>query len=143
MEEKTNMHRSLILKVATQYLMPLLLVFSIFLLLRGHNEPGGGFVGGLVAASALMLYAISDSPSALWKLLPLDPRFIAGIGLLISLTSGILPILFDLPFMTGMWLTNPLPVIGKVGTPTLFDVGDYFLVIGVVVWILLEFAEDE
>lgn len=143
MEEKTNMHRSLILKVATQYLMPLLLVFSIFLLLRGHNEPGGGFVGGLVAASALMLYAISDSPSALWKLLPLDPRFIAGIGLLISLTSGILPILFDLPFMTGMWLTNPLPVIGKVGTPTLFDVGVYFLVIGVVVWILLEFAEDE
>lgn len=137
------MHRSLILKVATQYLMPLLLVFSIFLLLRGHNEPGGGFVGGLVAASALMLYAISDSPSALWKLLPLDPRFIAGIGLLISLTSGILPILFDLPFMTGMWLTNPLPVIGKVGTPTLFDVGVYFLVIGVVVWILLEFAEDE
>lgn len=143
MEEKTNMHRSLILKVATQYLMPLLLVFSIFLLLRGHNEPGGGFVGGLVAASALMLYAISDSPSALWKLLPLDPRFIAGIGLLISLTSGILPILFDLPFMTGMWLTNPLPVIGKVGTPTLFDIGVYFLVIGVVVWILLEFAEDE
>ena len=137
------MHRSLILKVATQYLMPLLLVFSIFLLLRGHNEPGGGFVGGLVAASALMLYAISDSPSALWKLLPLDPRFIAGIGLLISLTSGILPILFDLPFMTGMWLTNPLPVIGKVGTPTLFDIGVYFLVIGVVVWILLEFAEDE
>lgn len=137
------MQRSLILRVATQYLMPLLLVFSIFLLLRGHNEPGGGFVGGLVASSALMLYAISDSPSALWKLLPVDPRFIAGIGLLISLSSGILPILFDLPFMTGMWLTNPIPVIGKVGTPTLFDVGVYFLVIGVVVWILLEFAEDE
>ncbi len=137
------MHRSLILKVATQYLMPLLLVFSIFLLLRGHNEPGGGFVGGLVAASALMLYAISDSPSALWKLLPVDPRLLAGIGLLISLTSGILPILFDLPFMTGMWFSNPLPVVGKVGTPTFFDVGVYFLVIGVVVWILLEFAEDE
>jgi multicomponent Na+:H+ antiporter subunit B len=45
--------------------------------------------------------------------------------------------------MTSMWVENPLPVIGKVGTPTLFDMGVYFLVIGVVVWILLEFAEDE
>jgi multicomponent Na+:H+ antiporter subunit B len=118
-------------------------VFSVFLLLRGHNEAGGGFVGGLVAASALMLYAISSSPSALWKLFPLDPRFVAGIGLLISLLSGFFPVFFGLPFMTGMWIENPLPVIGKVGTPTLFDVGVYFLVIGVVVWILLEFAEDE
>jgi len=137
------MQRSLILQVAARYLMPLMFVFSVFLLLRGHNEAGGGFVGGLVAASALMLYAISSSPSALWKLLPLDPRFIAGIGLLLSLLSGFIPILFGFPFMTGLWIENPLPVIGKVGTPTLFDVGVYFLVIGVVVWILLEFAEDE
>lgn len=137
------MQRSLILQVATRYLMPLMFVFSVFLLLRGHNEAGGGFVGGLVAASALMLYAISSSPSALWKLLPLDPRFIAGIGLLLSLLSGIIPIANGLPFMTGMWIENPLPVVGKIGTPTLFDVGVYFLVIGVVVWILLEFAEDE
>lgn len=137
------MQRSLILRVATRFLMPLMFVFSIFLLLRGHNEAGGGFVGGLVAASALMLYAISSSPSALWKLLPLDPRFIAGFGLLMSLLAGFIPIFNGLPFMTGMWVENSLPVVGKVGTPTLFDVGVYFLVIGVVVWILLEFAEDE
>lgn len=137
------MQRSLILQVATHFLMPLMFVFSFFLLLRGHNEVGGGFVGGLVAASALMLYAISSSPSALWKLLPLDPRFIAGFGLLMSLLAGFFPIFFGLPFMTGMWVENSLPVVGKVGTPTLFDAGVYFLVIGVVVWILLEFAEDE
>lgn len=137
------MQRSLILQVAARYLMPLMFIFSIFLLLRGHNEAGGGFVGGLVASSALMLYAISSSPSALWKLLPFDPRFIAGFGLLVAVISGIIPLLFGLPFMTSMWVENPLPVVGKVGTPTLFDVGVYFLVIGVVVWILLEFAEDE
>ncbi|MBW6472669.1 MAG: Na+/H+ antiporter subunit B [Anaerolineaceae bacterium] len=137
------MQRSIILPVATRYLMPLMLVFSIFLLLRGHNEVGGGFVGGLVAASALMLYAISTSPSALWKLLPLDPRFIAAIGLFISLFSGFIPLFYGKPFMTGMWIETPLPVLGKIGTPTLFDVGVYVLVIGVVVWILLEFAEDE
>jgi len=137
------MQRSIILPVATRFLMPLMLVFSIFLLLRGHNEVGGGFVGGLVAASALMLYAISTSPSALWKLLPLDPRFIAGIGLIISLFSGFIPLMYEKPFMTGMWIETPLPVVGKIGTPTLFDLGVYILVIGVVVWILLEFAEDE
>lgn len=137
------MQRSLILQVATRYLMPLMFVFSFFLLLRGHNEVGGGFVGGLVAASALILYAISSSPSALWDLLPFDPRFIAGFGLLMSVLAGCIPILFGLPFMTGMWVENPLPVVGKIGTPTLFDFGVYFLVIGVVVWILLEFAEDE
>lgn len=137
------MQRSIILPVATRFLMPLMLVFSIFLLLRGHNEVGGGFVGGLVAASALMLYAISTSPSALWKLLPLDPRFMAAIGLLISLFSGFIPMFYRKPFMTGMWIETPLPVLGKIGTPTLFDLGVYVLVIGVVVWILLEFAEDE
>lgn len=137
------MQRSIILPVATRFLMPLMLVFSIFLLLRGHNEVGGGFVGGLVAASALMLYAISTSPSALWKLLPLDPRIIAAIGLLISLFSGFIPLFYEKPFMTGMWIETSLPVVGKVGTPTLFDLGVYILVIGVVVWILLEFAEDE
>jgi multicomponent Na+:H+ antiporter subunit B len=137
------MQRSIILPVATRFLMPLMLVFSIFLLLRGHNEGGGGFVGGLGAASALMLYAISTSPSALWRLLPLDPRFIAAIGLLISLFSGFISMFYEKPFMTNMWIEAPLPVLGKIGTPTLFDLGVYILVVGVVVWILLEFAEDE
>ncbi len=137
------MKRSLILLESTRYLMPLMLVFSIFLLFRGHNEVGGGFVGGLVAASALMLYAISNSPSALWKLLPLDPRYIAVTGLLIALLSGLIPLFAGKPFMTGMWISEPLAVLGKVGTPTIFDVGVYILVVGVIVWILLEFAGDE
>jgi len=137
------MQRSIILPIATRYLMPLMLVFSVFLLFRGHNEVGGGFVGGLVAASALMLYAISNTPSALWKLLPIDPRFIAVTGLLIALLSGLIPLFAGKPFMTGMWISEPLVVLGKVGTPTIFDVGVYILVVGVVVWILLEFAEDE
>ena len=114
------MKRSLILRKSTRYLMPLMLVFSIFLLFRGHNEVGGGFVGGLVAASALMLYAISNTPSALWKLLPIDPRFIAVSGLLVALLSGLIPVFYGRPFMTGMWMREPLAVVGKVGTPTLF-----------------------
>lgn len=136
------MQRSILLSAATRYLMPLMLVFSFFLLLRGHNEVGGGFVGGLVAASALMLYGIAISPTALRKLLPVEPHLIVGSGLLAALVSGLIPVLSGQPFMTGLWLKTPVPVIGKVGTPLLFDIGVYFLVIGMALWILLTLAED-
>jgi multicomponent Na+:H+ antiporter subunit B len=136
------MQRSLLLSVAARYLMPLMLVFSVFLLIRGHNEIGGGFAGGLVAASALMLYGIALSPAALRKLLPIQPRLMISIGLSLALLSGLIPMLAGMPFMTGIWLKTPLPVIGKLGTPLLFDSGVYLVVIGVVVWILLTAAEE-
>lgn len=136
------MHRSILLSAAARYLMPLMLVFSVFLLIRGHNEVGGGFVGGLVATSALMLYAIALSPAALRKLLPVEPHLLVSTGLLYALISGLIPMLAGKPFMTGLWLKNPIPVIGKVGTPLLFDTGVYLVVIGVVTWILLTLAEE-
>jgi multicomponent Na+:H+ antiporter subunit B len=136
------MQRSILLLVAARYLMPLMLVFSVFLLLRGHNEVGGGFAGGLVAASALMLYGIAHSPASVRKILPVQPRSLIGIGLLFALLSGLVPMLTGKPYMTGLWLKDPLPVIGKVGTPLLFDTGVYLVVIGVVVWILLTLAEE-
>ncbi len=136
------MQRSILLPVATRYLMPLILTFSIFLLIRGHNEVGGGFVGGLVASSALMLYGIAVSPQDLRRKLPVEPYILVGTGLLISLSSGILPVLYGLPYMTGIWIKTPIPVFGKIGTPLLFDLGVYFLVIGVIMWILLTLAED-
>ena len=136
------MKRSILLSVAARYLMPLMLIFSVFLLIRGHNEVGGGFVGGLVASSALMLYGIAVSPSALRQLLPLEPRLLAGLGLLMAFLAGLIPLLFGKPFLTGLWLKNEIPVIGKIGTPLLFDIGVYFVVIGVVMWILLSLSED-
>ncbi len=136
------MHRSILLSAAARYLMPLMLVFSVFLLIRGHNEVGGGFVGGLVATSALMLYAIALSPAALRKLLPVEPHVLVSAGLISALISGLIPLLAGQPFMTGLWLKNPIPVIGKVGTPLLFDTGVYLVVIGVVTWILLTLAEE-
>ena len=136
------MQRSILLPVATRYLMPLLLVFSIFLLIRGHNEVGGGFVGGLVASSALMLYGIAISPEALRKLLPVSPERLVATGLCVALTSGLASVFAGKPFMTGLWIETEIPVIGKVGTPLLFDVGVYVLVIGIVIWILLTIAEE-
>jgi multicomponent Na+:H+ antiporter subunit B len=133
---------SLILSTATRYLLPLLLLFSVFLLLRGHNDPGGGFVGGLVAAAAFALHAIAYGVAPTRRLLAVDPRMLLSLGLLTSLTSGLVGLALGLPFMTGIWSKGTLPVLGKVGTPLLFDVGVYLVVIGVVLTIVLALAEE-
>ena len=134
--------QSLILTTATRYLLPLLLLFSLFLLLRGHNEPGGGFVGGLVTASAFALNAIALDVQETRLLLKVEPRVLIGVGVLISALSGAIPMLTGKPFLTALWLEQPLPVLGKVGTPFVFDVGVYLLVLGVTLKIIFALAED-
>lgn len=133
---------SLILSTATRYLLPLLLLFSVFVLLRGHNEPGGGFVGGLVAAAALALYAIAYGVAAARQMLRIDPRALIGVGLLIAIGSGLLSAARGLPFLTGLWVERELPLLGKVGTPLLFDVGVFLVVIGVVLTIIFALSEE-
>lgn len=135
--------QSLILSAATRYLMPLLLLFSFFLLLRGHNEPGGGFVGGLVAAAAFALYAFSFDVDRTRQLLRLDPRQLMSIGLLMAALSGMVAWLNQKPFLTALWSKQPWPVLGKVGTPLLFDVGVYMVVLGVTLKIVFALADDD
>lgn len=134
--------RSIILSTATRYLMPLLLIFSIFLLLRGHNEIGGGFVGGLVAAAAITLYTIASDVASARRILGIEPRLIMGLGLLAALVSGGLPLLAGKPFMTGLWLAEPVAVLGKIGTPLLFDLGVYLVVLGTMLLVIFTLAEE-
>lgn len=133
---------SLILSVAGRYLLPLLLLFSLFVLLRGHNEPGGGFVGGLVASSALALYALAyDVPTAR-RLLRLEPRVWIALGLALAGVSGFGGLLTGRPFFAPLWGVQDLPILGKPGTPLLFDIGVYLTVIGVTTLILFSLAEE-
>jgi len=134
---------SVVLRTAIRYLLPLLLLFSVFALLRGHNEPGGGFVGGLVASSAFALYAIAYDVERARQLLPGSPRRLIGLGLLVAALSGMIGVLAGEPFMTAQWDNRPIPVIGKLGTPLLFDIGVYLTVIGVVLTIIFALAEEE
>jgi multicomponent Na+:H+ antiporter subunit B len=134
---------SLILSTATRYILPLMLLFSVFLLLQGHNEPGGGFVGGLVAAAAFSLYAFAFRVERARQALRVDPRQLIGVGLLIAVSSAIISLLAGYPFMTGLWGKTPLPVLGKLGTPFLFDVGVYIVVVGVTLTIIFSLAESE
>jgi multicomponent Na+:H+ antiporter subunit B len=133
---------SLILSTATRYLLPLMLMFSIFLLIRGHNEPGGGFVGGLVAASAFALHAIAHGVAEARRSLRVQPRTVIGVGWLTASASGLPTLLNGQPFMTGWWYKQPLPVLGKVGTPVLFDTGVYLVVLGITLMIIFTLAEE-
>ncbi len=141
-EQQDMKIHSLILATATRYQLPLLLLFSIFLLLRGHNEPGGGFVGGLVAAAAFALYALAYDVDSTYAILKVRPRNLIGIGVLMAAFSGVISLLVGKPFLTALWLKQPLPVLGKVGTPLLFDVGVYFVVLGVTLMIIFALAEE-
>jgi multicomponent Na+:H+ antiporter subunit B len=120
-----------------------MLLFSVFVLVRGHNEPGGGFVGGLVGATALALVLLSEGLGEARRLLRVDPLALVAAGLLVALAAGVPPLLRGWPYMTGRWLRVPLPVVGKVGSPVIFDVGVYLVVLGIVLAILFALAEEE
>jgi multicomponent Na+:H+ antiporter subunit B len=133
---------SVILSTAIRLLLPLLLLFSVFILLRGHNEPGGGFIGGLVAAAAIALYALAEGVEQARRLLKLNPRTLITSGMTLALTSGILPLLLGQPLLTGLWLPSSVPVLGHLGTPLLFDMGVYLLVAGMALLIVLSLMEE-
>jgi multicomponent Na+:H+ antiporter subunit B len=118
--------------------MPLLLLFAVFLLLRGHNEPGGGFVGGLVAAAAFALYAIAYGVERARRALLVDPLTLLGAGLLIALASGVPAALRGQPFLTAQWALEPV----ALGTPALFDIGVFLVVAAVVLMMVFSLAEE-
>lgn len=133
---------SLILATAIRLLLPLMLIFSLFLLLRGHNEPGGGFVGGLVVAAAFALYTLAHGEKEGRRMLRVEPLRLVTVGLITTLVSGLLPMLAGLPFLTALWSSVPAPVIGHAGTPLLFDVGVYLLVAGMALLIIFTLMEE-
>jgi len=135
---------SLILSTAARYLLPLLLLFSFFILIRGHNEPGGGFIGGLVAAAAFALNAIAFDARSTRRTLRVDPRMLIPAGLSIALVSGIIPLFSGDSFMTGKWFSIFVPGLEQldIGTPLLFDCGVYLLVLGVALTMILTLTEE-
>ena len=129
---------SAIFRTGTRYLMPLLLAFAVFLLARGHNQPGGGFVGGLVAAAAFALYQIAYGVERARQRLWVKPMTLLAAGLSIALLSGVPAIFRGQSFMTAQWMAEPVPL----GTPVLFDLGVCLVVSGVVLMMIFSLAEE-
>ncbi|MCK6547651.1 Na+/H+ antiporter subunit B [Myxococcota bacterium] len=120
---------SLIFQTASRMLQPLMLFVSVFLLLRGHHHPGGGFVGGLVAAAAYELQAMAFGVPAARATLRIDLRTIIGVGLASAVVTAALPLALGEPLFTALWLRAAWGgVTVELGTPLVFDLGVYLVV---------------
>ena len=135
---------SLILKTATRLLVGLILTFAVYLLLRGHNAPGGGFAAALVAGTGFALFAISEGPAAVRRAIRIAPQKIAMGGLGLAIVAGLAAPLTGRPFLTGIWWIAKNEQIQKlaVGTPLVFDVGVFFAVLGTILTLILALEEN-
>jgi multicomponent Na+:H+ antiporter subunit B len=130
---------SLILRTLAPFITLLMMVFSIFVTLRGHNAPGGGFIGGLLAASGIALHALAFGVEPTRRRLRLHPLSIAAIGLILSAASGLASAFYGVPYMTGLWFDIGI----DVSTVMSFDLGVYFVVLGAFSSILLALQEKD
>lgn len=123
--------RAVILDVFVRGLYPLMLAASIWILLRGHNEPGGGFIGGMVAVAATAMLAVAQGAEIAQRRMPLGPLRLAAAGVLLSLASGLPALALGDAYMTHLWASLPLGFTDlKVSTVLLFDVGVFAAVWG-------------
>jgi multicomponent Na+:H+ antiporter subunit B len=134
---------TIILRVAVQLLFPMLLAASLLSLFRGHNEPGGGFIGGLVAASAFLLVTLNGGVEEGQRRLRFRPMQFIGAGLSLAFLAAVVPLPFGYQFFEALWADFHIPIIGKPGTPVLFDLGVYLVVIGVVCKIIFSIADND
>lgn len=130
--------KSLILTVGTRLLIGLFLVFSLYVLLRGHNAPGGGFIGGLIGAAGFVLHAFALGAAETRAALRADPRTIAIAGMALALASGLASALAGRGPFTGLWLmVGDLPL----STVLVFDIGVYLAVFGAILTLVLALEE--
>ncbi len=136
--------RTVIFRTVAPGLTAIMVVFSIFVLLRGHNEPGGGFIGGLIAASAIAIYGIAVGVENVRKALRVDPISVAGFGVFIAAFAGLLSLGQSVPFLTGLWSFFEFDNTKiAISTPMVFDIGVYLAVVGTISAIALALEENE
>lgn len=136
--------RTVIFRTVAPYLTSLMVLFSIFVLLRGHNEPGGGFIGGLIAASAFAIYGIACGVAPVRRALYFHPMALSAFGLLLAGLAGMTSLPLSVPFMTGNWFS--LDLFGKdidLSSVLMFDIGVYLVVVGAITSIALALEERD
>ncbi|MGQ1788144.1 MULTISPECIES: MnhB domain-containing protein [unclassified Saccharicrinis] len=129
---------SIILQIASKYLKIIFLSFAFIALYRGHNYPGGGFIGGLLASLYIVYDSLAFTSQQIKKKLRVRPESYMGMGLTCALLSFLPSLLTGAPLMKGTWLSLNIAMLGeiKLGTPLLFDIGVFFTVMGVTLMFL-------
>jgi len=131
-------NRSILLEVIVRILFHTIIVVSIYLLFAGHNAPGGGFAGGLVAGMALVMRYIAGGRWELGAAAPTDAGRLLGAGLILAVGAAVVPLFFGLaPLSSAVWEAE-IPVVGHIEfvSSTFFDIGVYLVVIGLVLDVL-------
>ncbi|MCW3804729.1 MnhB domain-containing protein [Plebeiibacterium marinum] len=136
---------SVILQIATRYLKVLFLSFACIAVIRGHNYPGGGFIGGLLAALYIVYSSLAFSVQQIRRQLKVKPQYYIGLGLLCALLSFMPSLVSGAPLMKGIWFTIDSSIIGKIklGSPLLFDFGVFFTVMGVTLLFLFTLSNHK
>jgi multicomponent Na+:H+ antiporter subunit B len=139
------MKNDLILQTVTKVAVFIILLFSVSIFFGGHYSPGGGFVGGLMTAGAIVLLLLAYDLKTVAKVIPVDFKLVVGAGLLIAFLTVAGAIFFNVPFMTHAYSYFDLPILGHTSlhTAVLFDLGVYLVVVGVTMTIIQTIGEDE
>lgn len=139
------MKSSTILTVVVRLLLPTVIVFSLYLLLSGHNAPGGGFVGGLVAGAAVVLLYAAGGVDLMRRVLQIPAEVFLGVGLLFAQVTAIVPWLFGMQVLESRVFDLHLPVFGEIhlASPLFFDIGVYLVVVGLVAKTLETLGAEE
>lgn len=135
---------TLIARTAARLLGPIIIASSLYLLWRGHNAPGGGFIAALVAGAAIVLRFLTEGREGVRRALPIPPRVLFGSGLLVATLYGLTGMLFGEAFLEGALVTTRTPLGElKLAASLVFDVGVYLVVLGIVSSIIRYFGEEE
>ena len=131
-------NRSILLEVVVRLLFHAIVVVSVYLLFAGHNLPGGGFAGGLVAGMAFVARYLAGGRFELGAAAPLDAGKVLGSGLLVIVATAVVPLFLGADALTSTWVEGELPLLGHVEfvTSTFFDIGVYLVVVGLVLDVL-------
>ena len=134
---------TVIFRTAAPLIVATMLVFSVYICLRGHNEPGGGFIGGLIGAASIAVFGMASGVPAVRRALKVDPLALAGFGVLLAGFAGLMSLFIDAPFLTAIWLYLDMgETVVPLSTPLFFDIGVYLVVFGTISAIALA-LEDE
>ncbi|MCM3766000.1 Na(+)/H(+) antiporter subunit B [Neobacillus niacini] len=133
-----------IIRSVTKVAVVIILTFAINLFISGHHQPGGGFIGGLAFASALILLFLAFDIETVRNHIPLDFKVVAAVGVLISVLTGVGAMLLDHPFLFQAFGYFKLPIFGKteLATAVLFDIGVALAVIGTSITIIMTIGDD-
>jgi multicomponent Na+:H+ antiporter subunit B len=133
-----------ILQAITKIVVFIILTLAVYLFFAGHNTPGGGFIGGLVLASAFVLLCLAYDIETVQKGIPFDFKLVAALGAFIVVATGLGSVFFGEPFLSHTFTVFDFTLFGRLGlsTVTLFESGVALAVVGVVVTIILSISKD-